>query len=377
MWRCLVLASVLAPIAAVPVETLKSVGALPAHLAGSIEEITACEQGPDGEFYIFDRRLHSVFAASPGANAIRTIIQIGAEPGRVLRPTAFDLADDETFVVADAPGNRGRVQVFYRSGASLGGFWLPVRDAPLIVLEGSVLSGVGTLEYTGKSVFISQPENGALVTEYSLDGRPLRTFGTLRLTGQESDPEVHRALNVGAIVVNPKGGFYYVFLAGVPMFRKYDDAGKLLFERHVEGPELDSYVQSIPTTWRRKNVDGRVLPVVEPAIRAAGADHMGNLWLSLRVPYTYVYDSDGEKRRTVQFKAAGTVMPTSLTFTKKDQLLVAPGCFLFEANVRSGVEPANGASAARKRAALGITEYSQRSASRISPSVLTRIGRSN
>ena len=53
-----------------------------------------------------------------------------------------------------------------------------------------------------------------------MDGTTRRTFGNLRPTGHERDPEVHRAMNVGLPLVNPKGGFYFVFLSGMPMFRK-------------------------------------------------------------------------------------------------------------------------------------------------------------
>lgn len=330
MLRLITSATVLVLIAWLPVETLTSVGALPAHLAGQIEEMTACEQNADGQYFIFDRRSHTVFTASRARDQIRRLLEIGAEPGRVLRPTAFDLADDGTFVVADAPGGRGRVQVFHVSGATLGGFTLPGREAPLVVLDGIVLSGIGSLVYTGRSVLISQPGSGALVTEYAMDGRAVRSFGALRPTGQESDPEVHLALNAGMTVVNPRGGFYFVFLAGRPLFRRYDPNGVLLYERHVEGVEMDEYVRAIPTVWpRKRSPEGGELPVVRPGVRAAAADAEGNLWVSLTAPFTYVYDNVGDKRRTIQFRAAGIISPTALSFTRKGQMLVTPGCYTF------------------------------------------------
>jgi len=319
-----------APPRALPVETLTSTAALPAHLAGAIGEMTACEQTPDGRYFVFDRRAHTVYTVPPTRDQVRKLVEIGAEPGRVLRPTAFDVANDETFVVADAPFETRRVQVFHSTGSTLGGFTIPGREVPLIVMEGMVLSGIGSLEYTGQSMLMSQPQNGSLVVEYGLDGRTLRTFGTLRPTGQEQDHDVHVGLNAGVVVINPRGGFYYVFLAGVPVFRKYDAAGALLFERHIEGTELDEYVQKLPTAWpRRKDAGGRELPVIRPAVRAAAADPEGNLWISLAVPVTYVYDVNGDKRRVVQFRAAGIISPSSLTFTNKGRPLVSPGCYTF------------------------------------------------
>ena len=67
-----------------------------------------------------------------------------------------------------------------------------------------------------------------------------RTFGSLRATGQEDDREVHLALNSGIPLADPTGGFFFVFQAGMPAFRKYDAAGRLVFERRVEGREVDA-----------------------------------------------------------------------------------------------------------------------------------------
>ena len=47
------------------------------------------------------------------------------------------------------------------------------------------------------------------------------------------------------------------------------------------------------------------------------------------VPVTYVYDGDGEKVRTVQFRGAGVVAPSSLSFTAAGRLLITPGCYQF------------------------------------------------
>jgi hypothetical protein len=317
--------------AAIQPEVLRSVGGLPAHVAGRFTELTHCQQAGDGTFFIFDRRSHTVFSLPPGADEPREIVQIGAEPGRILRPYAFDLAPDNTFVVADAPGSRGRVQFFIASGSRLGGFTLPGREISLVTLDSLVISGLGSLVYNGRSIFVSRPESGSLVTELGVDGVSARSFGTLRATGYEQDRDIHLALNSGLVVLNPQGGFYFVFIAGVPMFRKYDYQGKMLFERHIEGVELDDYIQNRPTAWaRRKTAEGE-MPVVRPIVRAAAADARGNLWMSLDVPYTYVYDARGDKQRVVQFRAAGMMSPTNISFTAKGQLLATPGCYLFDA----------------------------------------------
>jgi hypothetical protein len=316
---------------ALDVETLQPTGGLPAHVAGSFDDLSSCQQTPSGEYFVFDRRAHAVFSAAPPQYEPRKLVQIGAEPGRVLRPYAFDLGSDGTFIIADAPDNHGRIQVFTTSGAGLGGFTLATRDVPMIILDDLIVSGITTIEYTGRSILLNQPEGGALVTEYSLDSRVARTFGDLRATGHEQDREVHLAMNAGIVTANPRGGYYFVFAAGTPMFRKYDKTGKLEFERHIEGIELDDYIRAMPNTWPRRRIRDGEVPIVRPVVKAAAADLDGNLWISLAVPYTYVYDSTGDKRRTIQFRATGVLTPRTLFFTQDKRVLVTPGCYAFPA----------------------------------------------
>ena len=312
----------------IQVETLRAVGGLPAHIAGRFEDLTICRQTSTGTFMVFDRRLHSVFSVLPKAEAPTEVVTIGAEPGRLLQPYAFDVGPDGTFVVADAPGNRSRVQSFLPTGSRLSGFSVPGPAYPLLV-DGVAITGIASLVMSRTSVFLSRPESGSLITELGLDGVSARTFGDLRATGQEQDRTLHNALNSGLVVINPEGGFYFVFVAGVPMFRKYDSDGRLLFERHIEGPELDAYMRDRPTVWPRRTSGDGEFPIVRPAVRAAAADTSGSLWISLDVPFTYVYDRRGDKHRVVQFRAAGIVSPTNLSFTPQGQLLLTPGCTLF------------------------------------------------
>ena len=71
-----------------------------------------------------------------------------------------------------------------------------------------------------------------------------------------------------------------------------------------------------------------------PTIHAAALDHAGNLWVSLVVPYTYVYDREGDKIRTVQFRAAGVLSPVGLFFGNKGRLLATPGLYEFDVSSR-------------------------------------------
>jgi len=311
------------------VEELHSVDSLPPDIVGKFREPMGFARVPDGPYYVFDRRGHSVHTVDEHGATFRTLVEIGGEEGRLLDPSAFDVAADGSFAVADAPGGRERVQVFGPAGIRTGGFTRPGRFAGRVAIGSLVLSGVGSLIYTGSSVILSEPDTGWLLTEYTTGGQPIRSIGQLRATGQEADREVHLALNAGLALPEPSGGFYFVFLAGVPAFRRYDAGGQLLFERVIQGRELDPILASMPQRWPRRNVGDRELPLVPPVVRTAAVDPIGRLWISFVLPYTYVFDADGDKVRTVQFRAAGIVAPSSLSFAGKNRILITPGCYQF------------------------------------------------
>jgi len=327
-WVSLVAVAVLlAPLVAIAPDTLRPIRAVPPHIAGRFRDVRAFQQSPAGHHYVFDRRAHRVFAIDEHFDSTWQIVQIGAEPGRIIGPTAFSTAPDGRFAVADAPEGRPRIQVFNPAGFRETGFTLPDRSRARVASDDMVLSGIASILFTGSSILISQPENGALVTEYSPSGREGRSFGALRATGHESDRDLHLALNSGIPLVDPAGGYFFVFHAGVPVFRSYDRDGNLLFERQMQGVETDRMIAALPATWPRR--DGE-LAVVRSTVRAAAVDGRGNLWVSFTDPFTYVFDPQGDKVRTVQFRGVDVIAPTGLFFTTADRLLVTPGLFEFD-----------------------------------------------
>jgi hypothetical protein len=312
------------------VEVLRSVGGLPPHVVSTFEEASGFEQQPDGSFLVFDRRGHAVYAVDAARTAARKIVDVGGEDGHIIQPSGFDVSPDGRFVVADIPLSQQRIQTFDAEGRRLSGFFLPGHPAARVLIGGFMLNGAGSVRHTGRTLLISHPESGALFTEYLPGGYALRSIGRLRQTGFEDDRDLNVAMNAGLPLVDPTGGYYFVFLTGTPMFRKYDTAGTLVFERHIEGRELDEYLAAQPTTWPRRRVQDREIPFVTPTVRTAAVSARGELWVSLSLPYTYVYTADGDKARTVQFRAAGILSPTSLSFAPDGRLLATPGCFEFD-----------------------------------------------
>jgi hypothetical protein len=324
---CLVIA---VSLAALDSDVIRSIGALPPEMGGRFRDPAGFQQAASGQYFVFDRRGHTVYSVDADQATAWKVVQIGGEAGRIIDPTAFAVAPNGTFVVADAPDSRERVQIFTPAGLRIGGFTLRQRIRPRVTVDNIGIGGIGSLQYGGTSILLSQPDLGALISEYTLAGGVNRLIGTLRQTGHEDDEDLHLALNAGLPLLDPTGGFVFVFQTGEPMFRKYNQRGELMFERRIQGREIDELVTNLPTSWpRRKTTDGE-LPFVPPTVRTAAVDRAGRLWVSFMVPYTYVFDPDGDKIRTVQFRGAGILSPASFFFSQKGQLLVTPGLYQFQ-----------------------------------------------
>src|SRR5438132_12963830 len=138
-------------------DTLRSIDAIPPDIGGRFRDPGGFQQSASGQYFVFDRRGHTVYGVDAPPTTAWEIVQIGGEPGRILDATAFSVAPDGTFVVADAPNNRERIQIFSPAGFRIGGFSLRGRLRTRVVFENLVIGGVGSLQYTGTSILMSQP----------------------------------------------------------------------------------------------------------------------------------------------------------------------------------------------------------------------------
>ena len=189
-------------------ETLHSVAALPPHIVAALAEPAAFASVPDGQFVVFDRRGHTLVAVDREMSAVRPLVKIGTESGRILQPFGFDVDPQGLLVVGDVPDRQERVQVFTATGSRLAGFWLPMRSEPRIQFDGVSLNGISSLHVTPRqTVLLNLPQSGALFAEYDYDGREIRTVGRLRATPHDDDPRLRTALNSGLPLAIPSGGY--------------------------------------------------------------------------------------------------------------------------------------------------------------------------
>jgi hypothetical protein len=304
------------------VDVLEPVSGLPPHVFTRFQQPTAIVVTSTRDYLVLDRRAHTVFRVDPSGRVVRPILGVGQEPGRLLRPMAMALSEDDILAVLDAPNNVQRLQYFASDGTLIGHFYLTILGTPGVVVNDQVISGAGAMAFDGKTFWFTAPARGTLMLQTDTAGTVLRQVGFLRQTGHEADSGLHAALNAGVPVVDPTGGMFFVFQTGRPMLRKYDAGGGLLFERHIEGPELDPIIARLPNRWATPDDGSRPLPA--PMVRTAAADRTGRLWVVLQTGHVYVYDASGEKIRTLVFGGPSREPTSSLFFTRGERVLTGP-----------------------------------------------------
>ena len=326
---------VLVPLhAEMRVEVLTSIGGLPPEIVGVYREASVFQQIASGQYFVFDRRAHAVFGVDAGEPPPGSSSTSARRPGGVLDPTAFDAEPGGSFVVADAPGGRERVQIFSSSGRQLGGFTLPGRAEARITIDSVVLSGIGSLQYNG-SVHPDEPARD----RRAHDGvRPRRHADPLDWCAAADWPRGGRGSppgpECGPAAGQPEGRLLLRLPGGRPDVPEVRPAeASSCSSGTSRGSSSIRAIAALPTVWPRRPGAGRG-GTCRWSRRSSGrrpSIPQGNLWIALVLPYTYVYDADGKKTRVVQFRGAGVIAPSSLFFTAPGACWSTPGCYEFAA----------------------------------------------
>ena len=192
------------------------------------------------------------------------------------------------------------------------------------------MSGIASIQFTEPTLLISQPERRhalhrilivrICVPHVRAVARHRTRTGSRRPPGAERRPAARRSDRRLFLRVSRRP-------PDVPEMRS---RRPLVYERHIEGPEIDRYLAAQPTRWPTRRVDDRELPrsrppcVRLPWMRVGLSDFADGtlhpMCTTLRVTSAEV----------IQFSAAGVISPTSLFFTKDGRLLVTPGCYEFD-----------------------------------------------
>jgi hypothetical protein len=249
------------------VEVLTPARSLSAELAAQVPQPIGFVRADSGPYLILDRHAHTLFRMDPAWTAVRKLVEVGFGQGSLIEPGALAVNAGDVIAVADAPGGKHRIQFFTANGDVLGGFFVPATVSARLVSDRLVLNGVGSMQFKGTSFLINHPEAGGLIQELDMQGRIVRQIGELRATGYESDRALHLAFNTGLPLVDPAGGFFFVFQAGVPAFRKYDAAGTLpvraAHRRHRDRPRHSDLAADLawrapgatPFRWSRRSCE--------------------------------------------------------------------------------------------------------------------------
>lgn len=261
----------------------------------------------NGLYYVSDRTRNSIVVLNERFETQRLIGGIGSAPGRLFRPGYIDVSEDGLIYVQD--GGNERIECFALDGAYLGAF--------------ATKPYMGMAAGRNGEIYLGQPENGALVSVYSRDGKHLRSFGKLKtyseLLGQEFqdlDEQYDRAANRVRLSVDRDGSTLVSFML-VPLIQKYGPDGKLLFESRLEGPEIDSLRQK--PGLLTMSMDGFAETIL--ALEAVALPS-GEINVVLTDGSIYVADQNGRRQRVIHPQTDGSFTPEMTGITPAGALLV-------------------------------------------------------
>ena len=207
---------------------------------------------------------------------------------------------------------------------------------PQVILGNYAVTGISSLQFTGGSIFVSEPERGSLITEYSAPGTPQRTIGRLRDTGYEQERDLHLALN-----------------AGLPLDRSDRRLLLRLPHRTADVPEVTTRTASCCSSvtskgarsticwprsrrrWPTRRIEDREVPFVQPMIRTAAVDPHGTaLGVDGRAASRMCTTRTATRRGPSNSARPESSARRACSSRAPGHILVTPGCYEFDPNRR-------------------------------------------
>ncbi len=259
-------------------------------------------------YYVSDRKRHSVIVFNERFEIQREIGGIGSAPGRLFRPGYIEVSDDGIIYVQD--GGNERIQSFTLDGTHLGTF--------------STEPYMGFAAGTRGEIYLGQPEKGALISVHSREGKLLRSFGKLKdysdFYGEafrDRNEEFSNAINRVRLSVDRDGNILASFML-IPLIQKYTRDGELVFERRLEGPEIDALTQS-PSGRLTMSMDGFVGEII--ALEAIPLPN-GEIGVVLTDRSIYVADQSGQRLRVLRPSVETNFTPEMTGVTPAGEVLL-------------------------------------------------------
>jgi hypothetical protein len=269
----------------------------------------------NGKYFLTDFEGNRILIVNERMELERDFGRIGSGPGRLFHPGYLDIGPDGTVFVEDA-GNE-RIAKFDQSGNYLGELRVPPH--------------LGLAVGSQNELYLGDPYEGHLVSVYSSSGQKLRSFGQLKKFSDvygpafsDKDAPYTIAFNRVRLATDEEGNVYVSFML-TPLIQKYSPNGTLLFERPLEGPELDQLFEAIQKTkyiaTRGDGADARIIaldPVIDPS--------NGNIMVPLVDGSIYVADREGRKinllHPVLSSKGGGFFHPFVASLGANGELLV-------------------------------------------------------
>jgi len=189
--------------------------------------------------------------------------------------------------------NQMKIYVFDKMGKYLWAIPIGLRDSS-VVLE---------VDSRGR-LWRNAPRRGKLLTAYTPQGQVITEFGDLMTLekaypGKGKDERYRVPLSRAWVALDEEDALYVAFIF-VPILQKYDASGRLLWERRLEGPEVEALVRGFwgeapreGTYWKVWNIDGVQMRVI---INGMAYDKKNRrVYLLLGNNDIYVYSADGTK----------------------------------------------------------------------------------
>lgn len=211
----------------------------------------------DDIFYVLEMENHRIVLIKDW-KIIDQIGKIGNGKGELYYPEDFAISRKGFLFVLDSGNNR--IQVFDSNKKYVNDFTIPFKPWGIEV-------------NSDNEVFLGQPASNNLICVYSLKGKKLRSFGSLKKASEiygidykKYDDSHKIPLNRVWLTLDDKNNLWVGFLHA-PLIHKYNLKGELILEKIINVPDLEPLKKAVwqsppPTEYLSMNIDGIQLTLI-------------------------------------------------------------------------------------------------------------------